>query len=210
MTRWCRRRAAACRTSRKAARPAARKKMELKLTNVAKASFEELLLDYQDFLRHRGLPPWERQDPRRQELVDRRLKTADEVAAWVHEVLRRESVEGGGPGDPATVLFRPSRPPGPPHRATRSSPPMRCSRCSRWPSHCSGGRSRRRRARSSVRAVSRSGCTASAQGSVRGRGLSRRLGAAFRLSFRVSAAGPASRSRVAGARLGFLLAETSV
>jgi four helix bundle suffix protein len=81
------------------------KKMELKLTNVAKASFEELLLDYQDFLRHRGLPPWERQDPRRQELVDRRLKTADEVAAWVHEVLRRESVEGGGPGGPSHRPF---------------------------------------------------------------------------------------------------------
>jgi four helix bundle suffix protein len=77
------------------------KKMELKLTNVAKASLEELLLDYQDFLRQRRLPEWERQDPRRQELIDRRLKTADEVAAWVHEVRRRESVEGGGPGGPS-------------------------------------------------------------------------------------------------------------
>lgn len=34
------------------------KKMELKLTNVARASLEELLLDYQDFLRQRGLPLW--------------------------------------------------------------------------------------------------------------------------------------------------------
>jgi len=32
------------------------KKTELKLTGVAKASLEELLGDYQDFLRHRGLP----------------------------------------------------------------------------------------------------------------------------------------------------------
>jgi four helix bundle suffix protein len=77
------------------------KKMELKLTNVAKASLEELLLDYQDFLRHRGLPPWERQDPRRQELIDRRCRTADEVAAWVREMWRRERVEGGGPGGPS-------------------------------------------------------------------------------------------------------------
>ena len=32
------------------------KKMELKLTNVARASLEELRLDYEDFLRQRGLP----------------------------------------------------------------------------------------------------------------------------------------------------------
>ena len=34
------------------------KKTELKLTNVAKASQEELLADYQAFLRQRGLPEW--------------------------------------------------------------------------------------------------------------------------------------------------------
>ena len=32
------------------------KKMEMKLTNVARASLEELKLDYEDFLRQRGLP----------------------------------------------------------------------------------------------------------------------------------------------------------
>ncbi len=31
------------------------KNIELKLIGVARASLEELLLDYQDFLRHRGL-----------------------------------------------------------------------------------------------------------------------------------------------------------
>jgi hypothetical protein len=34
------------------------KKMEMKLTNVARASLEELRLDYEDFLRQRGLPLW--------------------------------------------------------------------------------------------------------------------------------------------------------
>ncbi len=34
------------------------KKMELKLTGVARASLEELLLDYEDFLRQRGLRLW--------------------------------------------------------------------------------------------------------------------------------------------------------
>src|SRR6201982_1142473 len=34
------------------------KKTELKLTNVARASLDELRLDYEDFLRQRGLVPW--------------------------------------------------------------------------------------------------------------------------------------------------------
>ncbi len=34
------------------------KKTEIKLVNVARASLEELLLDYEDFLRQRGLPMW--------------------------------------------------------------------------------------------------------------------------------------------------------
>ncbi len=61
------------------------KKTELKLTNVARASLEELRLDYEDFLRQRGLPLWERQDPRRDGLIARRCATADEVADWVKE-----------------------------------------------------------------------------------------------------------------------------
>jgi len=61
------------------------KKMELKLTNVARASLEELKLDYEDFLRQRGLPLWAVDDPRRAALVARRCRTADEVAAWLRE-----------------------------------------------------------------------------------------------------------------------------
>lgn len=61
------------------------KKMELKLTNVARASLEELMLDYEDFLRQRGLPLWPEEDPRRKALVARRCRTAEEVAAWVKE-----------------------------------------------------------------------------------------------------------------------------
>ena len=36
------------------------KEMEIKLTNVARASLEELLADYRDFLRVRDLPLWEK------------------------------------------------------------------------------------------------------------------------------------------------------
>lgn len=39
------------------------KKMEIKLTNVAKASQEELLLDYEDFLRQNRLRQWDKNDP---------------------------------------------------------------------------------------------------------------------------------------------------
>ncbi|HBF12799.1 MAG TPA: four helix bundle protein [Deltaproteobacteria bacterium] len=39
------------------------KKTELKLIGVARASLEELLLDYQDFLRQRGLPLWGKNHP---------------------------------------------------------------------------------------------------------------------------------------------------
>ncbi len=37
------------------------KKTELKLIGVARASLEELLLDYQDFLRQKGLPLWKKE-----------------------------------------------------------------------------------------------------------------------------------------------------
>jgi four helix bundle suffix protein len=73
------------------------KKTELKLTNVARASLEELRLDYEDFLRQRGLPIWERDDPRRQSLIDRRCATADEVAAWVQEEHDRGQSGQSGP-----------------------------------------------------------------------------------------------------------------
>ncbi len=69
------------------------KKFELKLTNVARASLEELRLDYEDYLRHRSLPLWSAEDARRKALVARRCKTVEEVAAWVREV-RRAGLDG--------------------------------------------------------------------------------------------------------------------
>ena len=40
------------------------KKTELKLVGVARASLEELLLDFQDFLRQKGLPLWGKDHPK--------------------------------------------------------------------------------------------------------------------------------------------------
>ena len=72
------------------------KKTELKLTQVARASLEELKLDYEDFLRQRGVAQWKREHPLRQELIDRRCQTADEVAAWVVQAARRSVERGEG------------------------------------------------------------------------------------------------------------------
>lgn len=61
------------------------KKTELKLTNVARASLEELRLDYEDHLRQRGLPIWTRSDPRRDALVALRPSCVEDIAAWAHQ-----------------------------------------------------------------------------------------------------------------------------
>jgi four helix bundle protein len=47
------------------------KKTELKLTNVARASLEELLLDYEDFLRQRGMRIWDKNAPEAMEVRKR-------------------------------------------------------------------------------------------------------------------------------------------
>lgn len=70
------------------------KKTELKLTQVARASLEELKLDYEDYLRQHGLKQWERESPLRQELIDKRCQTVDEVASWVVGVAKRSGLHG--------------------------------------------------------------------------------------------------------------------
>jgi four helix bundle suffix protein len=55
------------------------KEMELKLTNVNRASLHELLLDYEDYLRVRGLEQWSYNDPRcmqTREFCKRHLESA--------------------------------------------------------------------------------------------------------------------------------------
>jgi four helix bundle suffix protein len=63
--------------------------MELKLTNVARASLEELRLDYEDFLRQRGLPMWEPEHPALKRFKAMRCGTLQEVRAWVEEERNR-------------------------------------------------------------------------------------------------------------------------
>lgn len=72
------------------------KKFELKLTSVARASLEELKLDYEDFLRQRRLTEWSRDDNRRAMLIDSRPVTADDVAEWAGAVKNSGQGRRGG------------------------------------------------------------------------------------------------------------------
>jgi four helix bundle suffix protein len=66
------------------------RKMELKLTNVARASLEELRLDYEDFLRQRGLPNLEPNHPALARFRKRRCAKLEDVRAWVKEEMDRQ------------------------------------------------------------------------------------------------------------------------
>ena len=89
------------------------KKMELKLTNVARASLEELRLDYEDFLRQRGLAPWPPEHPALMRFKARRCATLEQVRAWVEEERHRQTPTNGDrrgkprtPSVPASVAVR--------------------------------------------------------------------------------------------------------
>lgn len=70
------------------------KKFEIKLTNVARASLEELKLDFEDFLRQRNYEQWDRTNPLRQSLIDNRCKNVEEVATWIHQIkISTRSIE---------------------------------------------------------------------------------------------------------------------
>ena len=59
---------------------------ELRLVGVARASLDELLLDYEDFLRQRGLPQWAKEDPE---------------ACAVRQVGRQPRSDQTNPSDPS-------------------------------------------------------------------------------------------------------------
>jgi four helix bundle suffix protein len=69
------------------------KKSELKLTNVARASLEELRLDYEDHLRQRGHVPWPPDALPLQRFKKLRCADLAQVIAWA------EAEPGGEPAD---------------------------------------------------------------------------------------------------------------
>jgi restriction system protein len=70
------------------------KKTELKLTNVAKASLEELLLDYEDYLRQRNLKQWQKDSPQttyvRQKRISDRSDLTDQSEPYCLTTTRPE------------------------------------------------------------------------------------------------------------------------
>src|SRR6266567_7964685 len=87
------------------------KKMELKLTSVARASLEELRLDYEDFLRQRALEQWPPNRPVLQRFKARRCATLGDVRTWVEEerTRARTNTDGHGRTPPPSVGVRESQ-----------------------------------------------------------------------------------------------------
>lgn len=75
------------------------KEMELKLTNVARASLEELLTDYRDFLRTRGLKEWPKDHP-----YTKRLRTINREPGANYATFRK-GIEHPDPEISANVLI---------------------------------------------------------------------------------------------------------
>ncbi len=71
----------------------------LKLVGVARASLEELLLDYQDFLRQRNLPIWGKNHPQAQKI--RRLAFLKNRSYTTY----RTYIEGSSPEVAANVML---------------------------------------------------------------------------------------------------------
>jgi four helix bundle suffix protein len=72
------------------------KKTELKLTNVARASLEELRLDYEDFLRQRGLPLWKPDYPALVRFKAKRCSSLEDVRDWIEEERGRGNTDEHG------------------------------------------------------------------------------------------------------------------
>ena len=73
------------------------KKMEMKLTSVARASMEELRRDFKDYLRQNGLPELEPDHPALKRFRARRCSSMADFRAWVaDEVKRAEEQSGSG------------------------------------------------------------------------------------------------------------------
>ena len=72
---------------------------ELKLTSVARASLEELLADYRDFLRIRNLEEWDRDHP-----YATRLRQLNRTPGSTYETFRK-GIENSNPAVCANVII---------------------------------------------------------------------------------------------------------
>jgi four helix bundle suffix protein len=75
------------------------KETEIKLTNVARASLEELLIDYSDFLRTNNLPAWDKNHR-----FVARLRELNKIPNATYETFRR-AIENESPEICANVMI---------------------------------------------------------------------------------------------------------
>jgi len=75
------------------------KETEIKLTNVARASLEELLADYRDFLRVRGMQEWPKDHA-----YARRLRDLNRIPEATYETFRK-GIENPDPAICANVII---------------------------------------------------------------------------------------------------------
>lgn len=85
------------------------KKTELKLTNVAKASLEELKLDYEDFLRQKGMGLLKHDHPVLMRFKAKQCRSVEEIRAWVKEEKKLWKQENQRPTRTITDHQGPSR-----------------------------------------------------------------------------------------------------
>jgi len=75
------------------------KKTELKLTGVARASLEELLLDFEDFLRQRGLRVWDKDSPEALAVRGRHRTLRPASSDWSDKSDRSDPPDLSDPSD---------------------------------------------------------------------------------------------------------------
>ena len=68
------------------------KRTELKLTNVARASLEELRLDYEDYLRQHAATIWSKEHPLTQEFINQRISSMEEFRTFVQNSKQHPSL----------------------------------------------------------------------------------------------------------------------
>ena len=68
------------------------KRTELKLTNVARASLEELRLAYEDYLRQHAATIWSKEHPLTQEFINQRISSMEEFRTFVQNSKQHPSL----------------------------------------------------------------------------------------------------------------------
>lgn len=78
------------------------RKIEMKLTGIAKGSLQELAQDYRKFLKHRDLPEWPPNHPALARFKGLRCATLEQFRAWVAEEVHRPQKNTDSHGQPRT------------------------------------------------------------------------------------------------------------